>query len=352
MAFRLSNDEMALRDTIGRYCEDQYRDNIPRRSFNGEALAHSSFTTGMFELGVGGILVDPEYGGLGLRVTDAAFVSEILGHFSMPGPFIGHVLSGMAISQGGSSKQKEKWLSSLSRGDMIASVAFHESNRILPQEWLCELNEDGLLSGEKTFVLGAEQAHLFVVGIRNGGLALVEASSPGVEIVDLEVLDRTRPAAKVRFSNSPAERLEASAAPVFDALLLLLAADCFGGAQRVLDMTVGYVQQRRQFDRTISNFQAVRHELADLACELECCRGLYWYGVAAFDADSSGHRTAAARAKARLSETFMSICRACVQLHGGIGMTWEYELQLWLKRAMLNFAYAGVPSLHRGRSDV
>ncbi|MEQ9586668.1 MAG: acyl-CoA dehydrogenase family protein [Parvibaculaceae bacterium] len=351
MGFRLTDDERAFQDTVRRYCEDQYQKAVPRRAFNGDLDAAKTFMDGLFELGVGGMLVAPEHGGLGLRLTDAALVAETLGHFAMPGPFIGHALSGFAISQYGTAHQKEEWLPRLSSGDCLATIAIHEpQGRVLPDELAGAPGPDGRLSGDKKLVVGASRADLIIVLQQRGGIALVETTSPGVRIEVPDLLDRTRPAEDVIFSEAAVQEMEGGGANLFDAYLLLLSADSFGGAQRVLEMTADYVRERRQFDRTIADFQAVRHELANLACEIECCRGLYWYGIAAFDAGVSDRTKAAARAKSRLTDSFNSICRAAAQLHGGIGMTWEYNLQLWLKRAMLNYALGGVPSRHRQRS--
>lgn len=352
MTFRKTEDEIALCDTVERYCEHQFQAGVPRKVFDGNKTVEADFLNGLFELGVGGMLIDPDHSGLGLRLTDVAFVAEILGQYAMPGPFIGHALAGLVIDRFGTLEQKANWLPKLSTGEVVASLALHEPDGSAhPTEWACAISPTGKLSGTKSLVPSAEPADLYIVGLEGAKLALVDANSPGIGIESVDALDRTRAISDVTFSDAIAEPLNGGADDLWDALLILLAADSFGGARRALGMTADYVQERRQFDRAIADFQAVRHELANLTCELECARGLYWYAVAAFDANLPTRAVAAARAKARLTETYMTICRAAVQLHGGIGMTWEFDLQLWLKRAMFNFAHAGVPAIHRQKVD-
>ena len=135
-----------------------------------------------------------------------------------------------------------------------------------------------------------------------------------------------------------------------DAALVLLAADAFGSGQRLLDMCVQYAKEREQFGVTIGHFQALKHQLANLALEIEPTRGLYWYAAHAFDHVQDESARTAALAKAHITDRTMQIARDAVEAHGGIGFTWECDVQIWFKRAMFDRAWMGTPSVHRERA--
>jgi alkylation response protein AidB-like acyl-CoA dehydrogenase len=195
-------------------------------------------------------------------------------------------------------------------------------------------------------------ASLFVVGLSGGELGLVEANASGVTRSPLEGVDRTRKLGEVRFEGAAVELLpqgKAQSAAVRDAALILLAADAFGGARRCLDMAVNYAKEREQFGVKIASFQALRHQLANMAIETEPMRGLYWYAAHAFDHVPERASYAAALAKAHLTDRYQQVARDAVEAHGGIGYTWEYDIHILLKRAMFDYAFMGAPAVHRAR---
>ncbi|HBZ72050.1 MAG TPA: hypothetical protein DEP35_20905 [Deltaproteobacteria bacterium] len=225
-----------------------------------------------------------------------------------------------------------------------------------PAEWGARLLSAGTglrLSGQKIHVPAAEIADVFVVGVAGGGLALVERAGEGLCIEAIEGVDQTRRVCRVAFEGATADLLPGGneAAPrVRDAGLVLLAADAFGGASRCVELAVEYAKNRVQFGVTIGHFQAVKHQLANMAVEIEPARSLYWYAAHAFDhlpAESQRH---AALAKAHLTDRFMQIARDTVEVHGGIGFTWECDVQIWYKRAMFDRAFLGTPAVHRERA--
>ncbi|MGE4607631.1 MAG: acyl-CoA dehydrogenase family protein, partial [Myxococcota bacterium] len=302
--------------------------------------------------GLAGLHLDDQYGGAGLELIDLALVAETLGYGGAPGPFFGHVLAGLAIQLAGSDAQKQNWLPRLATGDAIGTLAFGEPDGgWQPEEWT--VGGGDTLSGVKLNVPYASIADVIVVGVEGGGLALVEKTAAGLQIQPIEGVDRSRRIDAVSFESTPCDALPkgvAQAGRVRDAALVLLAADAFGSGSRLVDMSVEYAKTREQFGVTIEHFQAVKHQLANMAVELEPSRGLFWYAAHAFDHIEHESERAAALAKAHISDRVMQIARDSVEAHGGIGFTWECDVQLWFKRSMFNRAFLGTPSVHRERA--
>ncbi|MGE4243470.1 acyl-CoA dehydrogenase family protein [Ramlibacter sp.] len=350
MNFHISPEQLALQEAVRRYCAGALDGGLRREVFERGDGFDAGFWAGLMALGAGGLCIDEAHGGLGLGFVDLALVAEVLGECAAPGPFLGHVLAASAIQRAGTPAQQARWLPKLASGECIATIALAEAGeRWAPSEWTLALEGDRL-TGSKTAVIGAAQAHLVVVGLRGGGLALVEAQATTTNVRVLDAVDRTRDLGTLHFEGARAERLDAasSAAEDFFAQLgILLAADAFGGAQHCLRATVDYAKSRVQFGVPIGSFQGMKHRLANLACALEPARGLWWYAALAQDLRQDDRARLAALAKAHLSDLFNQTARAAVELHGGIGFTWEHDLQMWVKRAMFDFAFAGTPARHR-----
>jgi len=349
--FDLSEDQYFLQDSVNRLLQKELSVQKLMQIFDSETGFDADLWQQLFELGVGTILVPEEDGGLGLELLDAAVVAETLGYHAMPGPYIGQLLTCYALAQSGTKEQKDKWLPRLVSGEAIAALAFCEQRNITqPEEWTLASGES--LSGVKTHVICAQIADVFLLGLENGGLALVDRNSTGIELEPLNSADRTRLASTVSFSKTPFESLTREpsvACRIRDALLILLAADAFGGASRCNEMTLEYAKTREQFGTPIVNFQAIKHRLVDMSVEVELTRGLYWYAAHAFDSIPDESERMAALAKAHITECYMQVARDAVEVHGGIGFTWEYPLQVFFKRAMLDRAYFGGPSWHLDR---
>lgn len=350
MNFDTSEEQELLQEIIAQFLANECPATRVREIFDGDSGHDPAFWKGLMELGLGGLVVPERFGGAGLEVIDLALATETLAYGGAPGPFFAHSLAALAIASGGSAAQCERWLPRLAAGEALASVAFAEAGGCWqPEEW--QLAAGPKLSGAKHFVPGAELADVFVVGTAGGGLALV-AAGEGVSVEAYEGVDRVRRMGTLRLEAAPAEALGdvALAARVRDAACVLLAADAFGTAQRLLDMAVDYAKQREQFGVTIGHFQALKHQLADMAVEIEPARGLYWYAAHAFDHVPEDSARYAALAKAHISERAMQLGRDAVEAHGGIGFTWECDVQIWFKRAMLDRAWMGTPDVHRARA--
>jgi alkylation response protein AidB-like acyl-CoA dehydrogenase len=347
--FLLSEDQKALQDAVRDYALQQGDAGARRRAFESDEGFDVAFWAGLMDLGVGGIAAPETAGGMGLGVLDLALAAEALGYAGAPGPFLGQVLAGLAIGSFGSTAQKDGWVARLATGEATGTVALAEAgDRLRPVQWAARF-EAGAVSGEKRQVLYPELADVTVVGVA-GGFALVEKAAPGQSMEPCDVADRTRRVANVSYDATPADFMPAepeASDRLVDAALVLLAADAFGGATRLLEMSVEYAKAREQFGGPIGRFQGLKHQLANMAVEVEPARGLYWYAAHAFDKQAPDAGRMAALAKAHLGDVFMQTARAAIEAHGGIGYTWEYDAQIWFKRAMFDYAVLGAPSRHR-----
>jgi len=349
--FDLSDEQELLQDTVRQFAANECPPTRVRAIFDGEEGHDTALWKGLIELGLGGIALPDEYGGAGLELLDLALAAETLGAAAVPGPFLGHALAGLAILYGGSDAQKKTWLPKLATGELLGSIALAEGDgRWQPDEWT--LPAGPTLSGVKTMVPFGANADLVVVGTEGGGLAVVERGAPGFAAKALAGVDRTRRIAELTFANTPCQPLAggAAASRMRDAGLVLLGADAFGGAAQLLEMSVEYAKTRQQFGVTIGSFQGLKHQLANLSVEIEPARGLYWYAAHAFDHVPEESERTAALAKAHLGQVYMQTARDAVEAHGGIGFTWECDVQIYFKRAMFDRAFLGTPSVHRERA--
>jgi alkylation response protein AidB-like acyl-CoA dehydrogenase len=356
--FGLSEEQQLLQQTLAQFLDNECAPMRLHQTFDAEEPYDAALWKGLMELGLGGLALPEELGGAGLGLVELALACEVLGRHAAPGPFLGHALAGLAIALGGSREQRAKWLPRLATGDCLATVAIAEDgSRWDPSEWrLAAARGAGgsaTLDGAKEYVLAGRTAALLVVGCTGGELALVERGAAGLEGTPFAGVDRTRRLDRVSFSRTPAEVLErgSAAAPrLRDAALCLIAADAFGGAARALEMAVAYVKQRQQFGVTLAEFQAVKHQLANLAAEVEPARALFWYAAHAWDAIPGESERAAAIAKAHLAERYLKTAEESAELFGGIGVTWEGDIQIWVKRAIFDRTYFGGTAHHRERA--
>jgi len=352
MDFGLSEEQELLQETLRGFVRGECPVTRLREVYEAGGF-DPALWKGLAELGCAGLALPEEHGGAGLELLECALVAEVLGAGAFPGPYLGHTLAGLAIQLGGSDAQRRRWLPALASGELIGTVALGEpGERWLPESWTTRLAGDRL-SGAKTSVPHAEQAQLAVVGTAGGGLALLETGAAGTTVEPVDALDRTQRIATLRFADAPAEALPdglAAAPRVVDAGLALLAADAFGTAWRMIEMTRDYTLARKQFGQPLAQFQAVKHQLANLVTDTEPCRALVWFAAHAFDHRAAESPKASAIAKAHVTEVAMEVGRGAFELHGGIGFTWECDLQLWYKRALFDRHFLGTPDLHHDRS--
>ncbi len=350
MNFGLSDEQELLQETVRGFVANECPLPRLREIFEGKDGYDTALWGDMIKMGLGGLVVPESYGGAELELLDLALMMEILGEGAVPGPFFGHSLATLALVLGGSPEQKERWLPKLVSGEALGTVALGEDDEAWdPSTWTAKVSQ-GQVTGEKAYVPYGERADLIIVGVAGAGLVAVTRESSGVKVEAVNGVDRTRRLARVTLQSAPCEDLpEPAAARVRDAGLVLLAADAFGGASKLISMAVEYAKTREQFGQPIAQFQAVKHRLADMITEIEPARGLYWYAAHAFDCIPDEAERAAALAKAHLSDRYMQIARDTVEVHGGIGFTWESDVQIWFKRAMFDRTFLGAPAHHRAR---
>ena len=352
MIFDLTDEQKMLQETVQQFVQNECPPTRLREIFDGEQPHDPVLWKGLVELGIAGLAIPDQYGGAGLEMLDLAVVAETLGHGALPCPFFNHALAAMAIAWAGSDAQKEKWLPKLAAGEALATIALSDpAGGWQPEDW--SLAATDTLTGIKPMVPFASVADVIVVGVAGGGLVLVEQGASGLAFETIDGADRTRRFDEVSFADTPCESLPKGAevsGKLRDAGLILLSADALGGAQRCLEMSVEYAKTRRQFGVVIGQFQALKHQLANMALAVEPSRGLFWYAAHAFDHVPEDAVRTAAIAKAHITDAFMQVARDSVEAHGGIGFTWECDVQIWFKRAMFDRSFLGSPARHRARS--
>ncbi|HVH05911.1 MAG TPA: acyl-CoA dehydrogenase family protein [Myxococcota bacterium] len=317
------------------------------------------------ELGWTAVAIPEEHGGLGLGAVEICALLEPMGESLLCAPFFASVcLGAQVILEAGTPEQKDAWLPAIAAGERIATLAFDGPDGGEPGVLARTAGSDFVLSGTVAQVVDGCAADLVVVVARasDGALALfaVPGDARGLERRALPTLDRTRrlAALALRDVRVPATaRLggaEAHGAAALERTLdrarIALAAEQVGGAQRCLDLAVAYAKERVQFGRPIGSFQAIKHRLAEMMVRVETARSAAWWasGVAALgDADEIAR--VASLAKAWSSEAFFHAAAECLQVHGGVGFTAEYDVHLYLKRARAGEAWLGDPAWHRER---
>jgi alkylation response protein AidB-like acyl-CoA dehydrogenase len=324
----------------------------------------------MVELGWPGIFLPEEIGGAGLGYAELGVVQEELGRTLAASPLFASVLlGGNAVLLAGNESQKKEVLSALVRGERLLALACQESARHDPfaVATRAEPTRDGFrLSGEKRFVLDGHVADQLVVVARLSGgprdrdglaLFLVDGDARGLERTRTRMVD-SRNAARVRFDGVEVDRDRALGQPgraadvletLYDRAAIALSAEMLGGAQQVFDKTVAYLKERKQFGVPIGSFQALKHRAAELFCEIELSRSIVLESLRAIDAGSPEVPKLASVCKARLSDAYVRAANEGVQMHGGIGMTDEEDVGLYLKRAKAAALTLGDSIYHRDR---
>ncbi len=352
MDFSLSEEQDQLQEAVRGFVAGECPAPRVREIFDSETGEDPALWKGLTEMGLAGLLIPEEHGGAGLELLDAALVEEVLGHGAVPVPFLGHSLASLAIARAGSAAQQQRWLPGLATGDQLGTVALGEAPaRWNPDEWQSELR-DGVLEGQKILVPSGPAAGIVVVGTAGGGLAVIDASEATLRWESTDILDRGRRAFRLDLTGAPAHALAEpgfDASTLRDAALVLLAADAFGCGDRLVRMSCEYAQTREQFDQPIAAFQAVKHQLANMALAIDPARGLFWYAAHAFDHLPDEAERAAGIAKAHLTDRAMQVARDATEIHGGVGMTWECDSQIWFKRALYDRQVMGTPEAHRAR---
>jgi alkylation response protein AidB-like acyl-CoA dehydrogenase len=322
------------------------------------------------QLGLQGIAIPEEYGGSGFTFAEQAIVLEELGAALYGGPYLASaVLAAGALLSSGDEAAKKAYLPGIASGELIATLAFTEEDGSWEPD-ATRLTATGVpgaptsgvggwrLDGRKSFVLDGHTAGLIlVIGRTEAGLSLfsVPGDADGLIRTPLPTLDQTRKLARLDFDGVTATLIgadgagEALLSRILDIAAIAQAAEQLGGAQRALDMSVEYAKVRHQFGRPIGSFQAIKHRCADLLLEVESLRSAVVYAAAAVAEDSAEVPVVAALVKAYASDVYFHVAAENIQIHGGIGFTWEHDAHLYFKRAKASELFLGDATLHRER---
>ena len=353
MYFGLSEEQSFFQDNVRKYLEEHATiDNIKHIANGDEKNLSAEIHQGLLNLGINGLLIPEEFGGLGLDLLFAAVVSEALGGGAGPTPFIApYVMAPIAIRNAGSMSQHENYLSKIATNEYRFGVGF--------SEFIGKRNDagitfsDNVLNGRAMFVLDTNDATHLLLADDKGQIFVVDTKSANLEIVKLTTVDKTRQYSEVICKNLEAELLENSSDSVepinqaIDAGRIMLAADSLGASQTMIDKAVDYAKERKQFGRAIGSFQAVKHMCAEMAADLEPCYALVWHAAHCHDHSPSEARLMACHAKAHVSEMSKGIAKKATEVHGGMGFTDLLGLHYWFKRIGLNRQILGSPELVR-----
>jgi len=352
MYFDLTDEQQAIKQTAHDFLASRFKSERIREIAASESGFDESGWKEMAELGWAGLALPEEWGGQGLGTVDLAVLFEEMGYALAPSPLLSNTIAGLALSVGASDEQKERWLRPLAEGELRGTPALLDADG--PAEPMkFSMAAGDTLSGEKTLVMDAGSADFFLVATADGGRHIVEQGAEGVTVTAEESIDLTRRLFSVSFDGvRPAATLPGSGEdymPVFLRACVALAAESTGVAQRALEMSVAYAKDRQQFGRPIGAYQAVSHRCAQMLLETENSRSAVYGAAWAADAEPESLPLAASMAKAYASDAGWRVPDMAIQVHGGIGFTWEHDLHLFLKRGRANAAMLGDAKWHRER---
>jgi alkylation response protein AidB-like acyl-CoA dehydrogenase len=314
------------------------------------------------ELGLTAVNIPEEYGGQGFGCVELGIVLEETGRALLCAPYFSSVVLGAtAILNAGTDAQKRKLLPAIATGDTIATFAFTEDNGAWDSSGVTMTANGNKLNGNKSFVVDGHTADLIVVLARQAGTSgdnglsmfTVRGDAPGLKRTLLKTMDETRKLARLEFKNVEGELLGEAGkaaepfAKTMTQAVICLSNEMAGGADKLRETTLEYVQMRMQFGRPLAAFQSMKHKQADMLVEVETAKAAAYYAAAAFDAKADDLLEAASLAKAAASDAYLQTAIHAIQCRGGIGFTWDEDTHLWFKRAKSSEVFLGDANYHR-----
>lgn len=346
MKFEFSDDQEMLRDEARRFLSDKSTSAAVRGVLESDTSFDASLWRAIGDLGWGGVAIPEEFGGLGMGYLELCVIAEELGRSLAPVPFSSSIyLAAEALLRFGTLDQKRAWLPRLASCEAIGALALAEGagspswNRL--QLTAAGPSDACRLNGVKWPVLDGLAADVAIVAAKGAdgvGLYLVDLAQPGVSRAAEPGIDESRPSARLTFSDATAQRLatgEAAIQTLLNRAAVLFSFEQLGGAQAALDMGVSYAKQRFAFGRAIGSFQAIKHKLADLFSELELARSNCFYGAWALSTDDASLDEAAAVAMIGVTRAYFNCAKENIQVHGGMGFTWDLDAHLHYRRSRL-----------------
>ncbi|MEM8986649.1 MAG: acyl-CoA dehydrogenase family protein [Pseudomonadota bacterium] len=348
MKFEFSEDQELLRDQARKFLQDKCAGAVVRGVLESDQTHDDGLWREIAEMGWTGVVIPEEHGGLGLGYLELCVIAEELGRALAPVPFSSSIyFAAEALMQDGSSAQKAAWLPKLASGEVVGALALAEGPGATPfskTKTKAQSSGNGQfrISGVKGPVLDGMAADIAIVpalGEDGFGLYLVALDQNGVERAVEPSLDESRPQARIAFDNAVAEKIgdsgEASLRYLLNKAAVLFAFEQLGGADACLQMGVAYAKERFAFGRPIGSFQAIKHRLADMYAELELARSNCFYAAWALSTDDVSLAEAAAVARISISAAYFTCAKENIQVHGGIGFTWDLDAHLYYRREKL-----------------
>ena len=367
MNFAFSEEQEELRRTVRAFLEQKSPESEVRRLMETEEGYDQSIWRQMGEqMGLQGLSIPEEFGGSGFSYVELIVVLEEMGRALLPAPYFSSVvLAANTLLESGDDAAKKEYLPGIAAGETIATLAFTEENGRWDEEGItATATKDGdsyRITGTKMFVLDGHTADVLLVAARtDSGVSLfaVAADADGLTRTALSTMDQTRKQAKVELADTPARLIGTEGQgwqvlqKVLDLAAVALAAEQVGGAQLCLEMAVQYAKDRIQFGRPIGSFQAIKHKCADMLLEVESAKSAAYYAGWCAAEDNDELPSVAALAKSYCSEAYFHATSENIQIHGGIGFTWEHDAHFFLKRAKSSELLFGSPAYHRARVAV
>ena len=352
MDFGLSEDQLLLEETVRGFLADQVPITRVRELRDEEYPNDRALWQDLAELGVAGILVPEGYGGSALTLLDAALVSQSLGHAVTPAPFLASAVMAPVALRTLGGEETGAWLGAIAGGEAVFGVALTETFSI--REGAGVALDGGVLRGKAMMALDALGADHILVAIGDDRLAMIRGDASGLQTNRLTTIDATRCTSELVLDGVEPEAVFDGAADAISRMLdagrIALAADSLGACESMIEQAVAYAQERKQFDRVIGSFQAVKHMCSEMIAELEPARSLLWYAAHSFDALPDEAPLMACHALAHTAEIGREIASVSTQVHGGIGWTDEQNLHFWFKRIGVARHLLGGPEFLRERA--
>jgi alkylation response protein AidB-like acyl-CoA dehydrogenase len=360
--FAFSEEQEELRRIVRQFLEDKSPETAVRELMAGEKGYDDAVWRQMADqMGLQGLIIPEDFGGSGYSYIELIVVLEEMGRALLCAPYFATVvLAANTLMHAGDDAAKADYLPGIASGDTIATLAFTEDNGRWDEAGItatATASDDGYtIDGHKMYVLDGHVADLILVAARSGaGVSLfaVDAAAAGLSRTALSTMDQTRKQARLEFSSTPARLIGTEGAGwavlerVLDLAAVGLAAEQVGGAQRCLEMSVEYAKVRVQFGRPIGSFQAIKHKCADMLLEVESAKSAAYYAGWCAAELNDELPSVASLAKAYCSEAYFHASAENIQIHGGIGFTWEHPAHLYFKRAKSSELLFGDPTYHR-----
>jgi hypothetical protein len=343
MNFDFSEEQKLLQSTARDYLTEQSPLTHVREVFEADAGHSKALWKGVAELGWLGVAIPEEFGGAGYGYLELAMIAGEIGQALAPIPFGSTVyLAAEAITQVGNDDQKKQYLTGIASGDLIGTLATTEKAGTLAEGSVSATFADGKLTGTKLPVADGDIADFAIVLAKEGSshsLVIVDLNGDGVARTRLNSIDATRPQAKLVFTDAPATRLGDAGSgwtvtqDVLTRAAVLMAFEQLGGADRAFQITFDFVMNRFAFGRPIGSFQSLKHRMADLYADRELARSNCYWAAWALENNDDELAVAAASAKISAGDAFENMVVDMIQMHGGVGYTWEYDCHLFYRRA-------------------